>query len=242
MSPIDKVKHLTNQSTSSRDSWSSGSDVDMPVQVVYVSEKDVNIKEGYLIKRGNKHKNWKRRWFILKKRCLLYYKAKEYPYPQGTITPIIAVSFVTDDTAKKENTFVVSTPVRLFFCAAETHQEMKGWIAAIEEQITRDTTYTPENFPHAFNKYHFDAPTKCMYCTYFIWGIGKQGFQCKSCNYAIHKKCLGRVGDTCNPSANSSPHNSPRTQVSPKVDRIGSGQLSSSKKKEASSFIIKGKR
>jgi hypothetical protein len=77
MSPIDKVKHLTTQSNSSRDSWSSGSDVDLPVQVVYVSDKDAPIKEGYLIKRGNKHKNWKRRWFVLRPKCLLYFKAKE---------------------------------------------------------------------------------------------------------------------------------------------------------------------
>eukprot|EP00026_Physarum_polycephalum_P005458 Phypoly_transcript_05492.p1 GENE.Phypoly_transcript_05492~~Phypoly_transcript_05492.p1 ORF type:complete len:531 (+),score=69.98 Phypoly_transcript_05492:220-1593(+) len=161
MSPIDKIKHLTAQSTGSRDSWSStGSDVDMPVQVVYVSEKDANIKEGYLVKRGAKHKNWKRRWFVLRKKCLLYYKAKEYPYPQGTITPIIATSYVTDDTAKKENTFVISTPVRLFFCAAESHQEMKAWISAIEEQITQEAIYNQDNFPHAFNKCHFDTPTK----------------------------------------------------------------------------------
>ena len=44
---IHKVKHLTTQSTSSRDSWSSGSDLDMPVQVclssIFPSHSPLNL-------------------------------------------------------------------------------------------------------------------------------------------------------------------------------------------------------
>lgn len=53
----------------------------------------------------------------------------KYPYPQGTITPIAAITHVTDDSAKKDNTFAISTPTRLFFCSAETYPEMKSWIS-----------------------------------------------------------------------------------------------------------------
>lgn len=33
--------------------------------------------QGWLVKEGGKHKNWKRRWFILTDNCLYYFK-----YPQ----------------------------------------------------------------------------------------------------------------------------------------------------------------
>jgi len=209
---VDKPKHMTAQISQPpplRDSWSS-TDSDQ-VQVVFVPDKEI-FRQGYLIKRGDKHKNWKRRWFVLKKKCLLYYKAKEYPYPQGTITHIIGVTHTTEEGAKRDNTFVVSTPNRLFFCAADSYQDMKQWINAIEDQIQQETasqqaanspTHTDVALPtpHGFYKCHFDAPTKCMYCNFYIWGIGKQGFQCNACNFVVHKKCVGRIVDNCRPTA-----------------------------------------
>jgi len=54
------------------------------------------------------------------------------------------------------------------------------------------TTQTPHHFEEVF----FNKPTFCQWCSGFIWGLGKQGFQCKNCKYAIHKKCLPEIVNT----------------------------------------------
>jgi len=43
---------------------------------------------------------------------------------------------------------------------------------------------------HSFAKKSFNTPTYCQYCKKYIIGIAKQGYLCKICGSAIHKKCL----------------------------------------------------
>jgi len=33
--------------------------------------------QGWLVKEGGKHKNWKKRWFILTDNCLYYFKSPQ---------------------------------------------------------------------------------------------------------------------------------------------------------------------
>eukprot|EP01114_Cavostelium_apophysatum_P020702 TRINITY_DN7013_c0_g1_i1.p1 TRINITY_DN7013_c0_g1~~TRINITY_DN7013_c0_g1_i1.p1 ORF type:complete len:456 (+),score=102.19 TRINITY_DN7013_c0_g1_i1:163-1530(+) len=42
---------------------------------------------------------------------------------------------------------------------------------------------------HEFKQKHFSSPTFCQHCSGFIWGLGKQGYQCTQCKYSIHRKC-----------------------------------------------------
>ncbi|XP_064198691.1 protein kinase C theta type isoform X1 [Anguilla rostrata] len=59
---------------------------------------------------------------------------------------------------------------------------------------------------HAVNRHEFSAtffpqPTFCSVCKEFIWGLNKQGYQCRQCNAAIHKKCIDKVIAACTGSA-----------------------------------------
>jgi len=51
--------------------------------------------------------------------------------------------------------------------------------------------------PHMFKLKHFPSPTWCTFCTKFIWGLGKQGYCCKSCKYPVHIKCVKLVPPHC---------------------------------------------
>uniref|UniRef100_A0A3B3QY61 Protein kinase C n=1 Tax=Paramormyrops kingsleyae TaxID=1676925 RepID=A0A3B3QY61_9TELE len=54
---------------------------------------------------------------------------------------------------------------------------------------------------HEFTATFFPQPTFCSVCQEFVWGLNKQGYQCKQCSVAIHKKCIDKVIATCTGSA-----------------------------------------
>ncbi|XP_029317969.1 protein kinase C theta type [Cottoperca gobio] len=54
---------------------------------------------------------------------------------------------------------------------------------------------------HEFGATFFPQPTFCSVCKEFVWGLNKQGYQCRQCNAAIHKKCIDKVIAKCTGSA-----------------------------------------
>uniref|UniRef100_A0AAZ3S143 Protein kinase C n=1 Tax=Oncorhynchus tshawytscha TaxID=74940 RepID=A0AAZ3S143_ONCTS len=64
---------------------------------------------------------------------------------------------------------------------------------------------------HEFSATFFPQPTFCSVCKEFVWGLNKQGYQCRQCNAAIHKKCIDIIIAKCTGSA----INSKETMVVP---------------------------
>ncbi|KAL0579045.1 hypothetical protein V5O48_002938 [Marasmius crinis-equi] len=91
------------------------------------------IKAGYLWKKGERRKTWKKRWFVLRPAHLAYYKtAAEYQLLR--LLDLSDVHSCTQVSLKRhDNAFGLVSPVRTYYLQAKTSGEVQEWVQAIEE-------------------------------------------------------------------------------------------------------------
>ena len=109
-------------------------------------------KEGYLVKRSGKFNDNmlqipsnKRRWFILRKDCLVYYRNRTSPQPQGVLMfdSSLDIKYGLRSTVTPSE-FVVCNRSRELVLRAATTRDAEDWIAAIKKKA-RESAFCARN-------------------------------------------------------------------------------------------------
>ncbi|XP_077121681.1 protein kinase C eta type isoform X1 [Ranitomeya variabilis] len=53
------------------------------------------------------------------------------------------------------------------------------------------------NLPHKFRDHNYKVLTFCDHCGSLLWGLMRQGLQCKICKMNVHKRCEANVAHNC---------------------------------------------
>eukprot|EP01119_Soliformovum_irregulare_P002502 TRINITY_DN12752_c0_g1_i1.p1 TRINITY_DN12752_c0_g1~~TRINITY_DN12752_c0_g1_i1.p1 ORF type:complete len:478 (+),score=122.87 TRINITY_DN12752_c0_g1_i1:54-1487(+) len=95
------------------------------------------IKVGILTKRGEKRKNWKRRWFALTSTSLQYYKKNPQESSDAKTLGVLTLAEVTsieeNSTMKKTFCWSMALPHRTYYMHADTKPEMDEWLEMINK-------------------------------------------------------------------------------------------------------------
>jgi len=101
------------------------------------AKEGVPVKEGWLTKKGNVVKNWKRRWFIMRGTVLSYYKKQKDSFSAGEIMlkDSSHTECLADPLEGKTFCFSINTPTREFFISADSAKDMFDWVLLIRGTV-----------------------------------------------------------------------------------------------------------
>ncbi|KAF4110599.1 switch-associated protein 70 [Onychostoma macrolepis] len=96
------------------------------------------IKQGYMMKKGHKRKNWTERWFELRLNYMSYYLSEDLIEQKGCISldRNCCVESVPDKDGKK-NLLIIKCVEKSFEISASDKKSKQEWIQAIQDCIVR---------------------------------------------------------------------------------------------------------
>ncbi|KAF9124860.1 hypothetical protein BGX30_000715 [Mortierella sp. GBA39] len=118
------------------------------------------LKAGFLHKKGERIKIWKKKWFVLRTSKLAYYKdSKEYELLR--IIDIRDIHKAAEMVVKhKTGVFVIVTPRRTFTVQADSATEMEQWVNAINQaKIQHDLASSSDMDSYSGSAPQLDHPS-----------------------------------------------------------------------------------
>ncbi|KAJ4918507.1 hypothetical protein JOQ06_003388 [Pogonophryne albipinna] len=91
------------------------------------------LKQGYMMKKGHKRKNWTERWFVLRPNSLSYYACEDLVEKKGDIIldPTCCVESLPDKEGKK-CMFIIKCTDKSFEISASDIKKKQEWLQAIQ--------------------------------------------------------------------------------------------------------------
>ncbi|XP_018549081.1 LOW QUALITY PROTEIN: switch-associated protein 70-like [Lates calcarifer] len=95
------------------------------------------LKQGYMMKKGHKRKNWTERWFMLKPNSIAYYVGEDLAENKGNILldGNCSVEPLQDKEGKK-CLFLIKSSQKSFEISASDKKKKQEWIQAIQTCVT----------------------------------------------------------------------------------------------------------
>ncbi|KAG0203809.1 hypothetical protein BGX28_004050 [Mortierella sp. GBA30] len=117
------------------------SEVDAPGSGIVTCEQLESkvVRQGYLLKLGNKYKTWRKKWFVLRGDKLTYYKnTKEYQ-PHGIIPLSTIIDCLQTDPVSKSKQYClrIVTSKRSFVCCAPDEDTLLQWLDMLHVECDR---------------------------------------------------------------------------------------------------------
>ncbi|XP_053742566.1 switch-associated protein 70b [Synchiropus splendidus] len=95
------------------------------------------LKQGYMMKKGHKRKNWTERWFVLKPNLIYYYISEDLTEKKGDI--VLDGNYTVESLADKEGKkclFMIKSPQKSFEISASDKKKKHEWMQAIQTCVT----------------------------------------------------------------------------------------------------------
>ncbi|KAI1797029.1 PH-domain-containing protein [Ganoderma leucocontextum] len=182
------------------------------------------IKTGYLWKKGERRKTWKKRWFVLRPAHLAFYKTSA-EYKLLRLLDLTEVHSCTPVVLKKhQNAFGLVSPTRTFYLQAENPNDVREWVSAINDtrvQLLSTSTRNSVSSP-------IPIPTTPKTATPAFYSSGVSSSPSHSPN--LHQL-------TSSESDDASPHSQPGPVPAPPATAIG--ETSSPSKPVLSGYLMK---
>ncbi|XP_044048337.1 switch-associated protein 70b isoform X2 [Siniperca chuatsi] len=95
------------------------------------------LKQGYMMKKGHKRKNWTERWFMLKPNAILYYVGEDLAEQKGEILldGNCSVEALQDKEGKK-CLFLIKSSQKRYEISASDKKKKQEWIQAIQTCVS----------------------------------------------------------------------------------------------------------
>ncbi|KAI8642214.1 hypothetical protein BD408DRAFT_416982 [Parasitella parasitica] len=174
----------------------------MSAEALELLETEKVLKAGYLLKKGEKRRTWKKRWFVLRTTKLAMYKDKK-EYKLLRIIDLHAIHSVVQVTSKHKYKFVFAfvTAKRMYYVQAEDQKDMDEWFRLVNHAKEEQRLYDADDDTSTIDRdQEFAKDVITSYKSNHAANVMQNQRRQSSAAYDSSAKAVGAAGGTSPPS------------------------------------------